>query len=329
MILIQISEITINPGRRAALPEDVRVLADSIAEQGLLCPITVDKNYTLIAGLHRLEAAKLLSWTEIECTISELEGLQAEMAEIDENYIRINLTPLQSSKTLHRRKEIYEALHPETKAGAAQGFGMKCSAGKGEDDLADKMSARSKSFAKDTADTLGIDERTVRRQVEIAEDLTKEAQDIIEEFEESGAKVTQQNLLKLAHLESGQQAEAAEQLVSGRIKSVDDYVPAQGNNKSALPFQMTRRTFASVEEGVADLKNMDKDCSSTPGDFLAEVTAFVQKFQQEIEWFNNPYYEEVFPDLNDEQREYLRQQMDTVSSAAKKLYKSVERKSKK
>ena len=34
----------------------------------------------LIAGLHRLEAAKLLGWEEIECNISSLEGLQAELA---------------------------------------------------------------------------------------------------------------------------------------------------------------------------------------------------------------------------------------------------------
>lgn len=125
------------------------------------------------------------------------------------------------------------------------------------------------------------------------------------------------------------QEEAAEQLVSGKIKSVDEYEPAQGNNKSALPFQMTQRTFSSFEEGVADLKNTEKDCSCTPGDFLAEVTGFVLKFHKEIEWFNNPYYEAVFPDLNAEQLNYLRQQMEDVSTTAKKLNKSVERKAKK
>lgn len=88
MILIQISEITIGPGRRAALPEDIQKMADSIAEVGLLSPITVDARHTLIAGLHRLEAAKLLGWVEIECNVADLDGLQAELAEIDENFIR-------------------------------------------------------------------------------------------------------------------------------------------------------------------------------------------------------------------------------------------------
>ena len=78
---IPICEIKINPGRREAAPSSVRELADSIAEIGLLNPITVDQKHSLIAGLHQLEAVKLLGWTEIECVVSGLEGLQSELAE--------------------------------------------------------------------------------------------------------------------------------------------------------------------------------------------------------------------------------------------------------
>ena len=67
-MLIPISEITVNAGRREVLPENVHKLADSILEVGLLNPIIVDHTQVLIAGLHRLEAVKLLGWTEIECT---------------------------------------------------------------------------------------------------------------------------------------------------------------------------------------------------------------------------------------------------------------------
>ena len=35
-----------------------------ITAVGLMNPITVTKDNTLIAGLHRLEAVKLLGWTE-------------------------------------------------------------------------------------------------------------------------------------------------------------------------------------------------------------------------------------------------------------------------
>lgn len=90
---------------------------DCISKVGLLNPITVDQEYMLIAGLHRLEAAKLLGWTEIECTVSSLEGLLAELAEVDENVVRKGLSAVEYSDLLLRRKEIYKMLHPEIKHG--------------------------------------------------------------------------------------------------------------------------------------------------------------------------------------------------------------------
>jgi ParB family chromosome partitioning protein len=50
----------------------------------------------------------------------DLDGLHAELAEIDENLIRSDLTPAQEASAIFRRKAIYEELHPETKHGANQ-----------------------------------------------------------------------------------------------------------------------------------------------------------------------------------------------------------------
>ena len=86
---IKISDIKINPGRREAEPRAVEELAKSISAVGLMNPVTLDQNNTLIAGLHRLEAAKLLGWTEIECTAMGMDDVQAELAEIDENIVQI------------------------------------------------------------------------------------------------------------------------------------------------------------------------------------------------------------------------------------------------
>ena len=112
-----ICEIKINPGRRKVEAKDVQDLAKSISQVGLLNPITVTPDHTLIAGNHRLEAAKLLEWTEIECTVCDVSGLLVELAEIDENFVRVNLSPIEFGDLLLRRKEIYEALHPEAKHG--------------------------------------------------------------------------------------------------------------------------------------------------------------------------------------------------------------------
>ena len=72
---IKISDVKINPGRREATPKAIEEMVKSIAAVGLLNPITIDQDNTLIAGLHRLEAAKRLGWTEIECTVSGVNGL--------------------------------------------------------------------------------------------------------------------------------------------------------------------------------------------------------------------------------------------------------------
>ena len=64
---MKISDVKINPGRRDTQQRNVEELARSISAVGLMNPITVTQDNTLIAGLHRLEAVKLLGWTEIEC----------------------------------------------------------------------------------------------------------------------------------------------------------------------------------------------------------------------------------------------------------------------
>lgn len=127
---IAINEIKVTAGRRKASLTGIDELVRSISEVGLLNPITIDADHILIAGLHRLEAAKRLGWTEIECTVCGLDGLQAELAEIDENVVRTALSTIEYGELLERRKEIYESLHPETKAGTAQAAGMNRATGK-------------------------------------------------------------------------------------------------------------------------------------------------------------------------------------------------------
>ena len=95
-------------------PDLVERLANSIAEIGLINPITVTKDehhdiYHLIAGRHRLEAVKKLKWDNIQATILEgIDALEAEQIELCENLIRNELTAAQQSIHYARLKEIAE-----------------------------------------------------------------------------------------------------------------------------------------------------------------------------------------------------------------------------
>lgn len=213
-MLININNIKINPGRREAMPEDIQRLSESVAEVGMMNPITVDADYTLVAGLHRLEAARLLGWEEMECTVCELDSLHAELAEIDENVIRTGLSDLELSELLVRRKKIYEALHPATIARNLPGHVSNY------ESSSDKLTGEEKPFSQDTAEKMGVSPRTVERHVQIAENLTPKVKEILRGTDR---KVTKQNLTKLSRLEPGQQAEAAKRLSEGTIKSVDEY----------------------------------------------------------------------------------------------------------
>ena len=186
----------INSGRRDTQQRNVEELARSIAAVGLMNPITVTQDNTLIAGLHRLEAVKLLGWTEIECTVSDADGLQAELAEIDENFVRAGLSHRELGDLLLRRKELYEAIHPETRQGQRNGQTAKNT---------NSSLLETKSFSQDTADKLGVSKRTVEQLVQTARDLTPEAKKIIQEAD---TKITKGDALKVSRLPPDQQAEA-------------------------------------------------------------------------------------------------------------------------
>ena len=350
---VPIGKIQIKEGRRSLDAGHVKELADSIRELGLLNPLTIDRDYVLIAGLHRLEAVKALGWEDVECTVSSLEGLAAELAEIDENIVRSYISTLEYGEILLRRKEIYETLHPETKEGIAQAISMNRTLG---NNVSDKMSVTSKSFVQDTAEKLGVVPRTIERQIQTAKNLTPETKEIIKK---SDQKISKEAALKLSRLGPEQQKEAAALLAAKEIRTVDEYtakvkgaqeaeIPAQSNLPDRLPepqyiepvadkpveaeppapagdCPLQTGHAASLKDVVAELKDPDKDCSGTPDSFLAEYEAFTRKFHKEIGWYNDPYYDTVFPSVSPEQLASLRELTDSICLAAEELFHKVER----
>ena len=302
---LSIKEIQVKEGRRSLDTCHVGELADSIREIGLLNPLTIDRDNFLIAGLHRLEAVKRLGWTEVDCTVSSLEGLAAELAEIDENIVRSDMSTLEYGEILLRRKEIYETLHPETKRGMRNGQTSK----------SDKMSfLETKSFAQDTAEKLGVVPRTVERQIQTAKNLTQEAKEIIKNADK---KISKKEALKLSRLEPEDQTEAARLLTTQQIRNMGEYA----EKKKEEP----EKAGGSLKDMIAELKDPDKDCSGTPDSFLEEYEAFVRKFHKEIGWYSDPYYDTVFPFVSPEQLSILRELTDSICAAAGQLLHKVER----
>lgn len=83
-MLVPIKDIKIKKRVRQDLG-NLEDLKDSLRTYGLLNPITINRNYELIAGERRLQAATQLGWTSIQANVidnlSELEQLEMEIEE--------------------------------------------------------------------------------------------------------------------------------------------------------------------------------------------------------------------------------------------------------
>jgi hypothetical protein len=156
---------------RKTTPKRVFELAQSIRLIGLQVPITVRADnrggagtkFEILAGRHRYEACRSLNMKCVPCIVQAVDDLEAELIAIDENLFRENLTPAQEAKAIVRRKEIYEALHPETKHGSIGG-GHDQSRQIGD-------SGKAPRFTKTTADLTGKAERHIQRAVRRSEKI--------------------------------------------------------------------------------------------------------------------------------------------------------------
>ena len=115
--MIAIDKVRIGDRKRKLDQTRVAQLAESIGEVGLLNPITVRKDGYLVAGRHRLEACRKLGYIHIQATLLDGSALHAELAEIDENLIRNDLTAMEQGEHLVRRDEILTALGVRAEVG--------------------------------------------------------------------------------------------------------------------------------------------------------------------------------------------------------------------
>jgi ParB family transcriptional regulator, chromosome partitioning protein len=268
---IPIDAIVVN-GRRETTPARVASLAKSIEELGLMHPLTVlrdGETYPLVAGRHRLEACRSLGWAVVAVTVMRLDALRAELAEIDENLERSELTQAAMVKALARRKAIYESLYPEAKQG--QHTGQKQS---GHSDHFNRKSANGNSkkpasFASDTAAKTGRSARSVRRDAALGAKLDDKAlatlagHDILDNKAE---------LKKLADYPAAEQRKVAAQVKFGAIHTVPDRKAADALKSLCAPLQKAIECSA-VECTAAEAVALAKLSSAEQQAALNEVRA--------------------------------------------------------
>ncbi|PIT68237.1 ParB/RepB/Spo0J family partition protein [Bartonella tribocorum] len=242
--------------------EHAKALAQSMAREGLMNPITVrhtpnarEGNYTLIAGAHRLRAAELLGYSKIDAVVVQADKDNAALLEVAENLFRNELSVIDRALFVQTYRELWEKKYGEIKVGGDHGNQYtKDKVAKGQvvplpNDSSsehhetgcegDKVAkgkvyplpnegdlngkVQSLHFAKHVADRIGLSKESVKLLNRISQHLQPELRSVLRG---TALADNQAQLLKLARMEpvSQRRVAIALQQVEGDLRRAVDLV---------------------------------------------------------------------------------------------------------
>lgn len=116
---LKISQIEPNPNqpRKAFDAEKLQLLADSIAEHGIVQPIAVRKNengfYTIVAGERRWRAARIAGISDVPVVIKDYDDETVAEVSLIENLQREDLNPIEEAMGYARLMEEFKLTQDE------------------------------------------------------------------------------------------------------------------------------------------------------------------------------------------------------------------------
>lgn len=160
---IPLTSILVADRARPVDLEHAAAIAGSMVDRGLINPITVRATpaaqggktpYTLVAGGHRLEAARMNGWEEIEAIVVSADAAEAQLIEISENLFRNDLSALDRAIFVMKFREIFEDKHGKIARGGDR---------KSKDHDGPLMFAPGKELSERVQERLGIASTTYKR----------------------------------------------------------------------------------------------------------------------------------------------------------------------
>lgn len=268
--LVPVDDIIVPDTPKRPLNMDkVQMLAGSMDTIGLKHAITVSANMILVAGNHRLAAARALGWKEIKAEIVPIDTILNELTTIDENLMRHDLTVLEQGLYLRRRNELLLALGKRAERGApGEERVITETETKGDRTRTSRkkkipVPKTSKTTTKDIAHDMGMSERGVQERVQIANGIDDEVSKLISGLDIADNKA---ELLRLAKLPAKEQRAIIDLIITGKIKTVKEGISAATREKQRAEFDtlaedtkklpdtvvLANADFFEYEENVAD-----------------------------------------------------------------------------
>jgi len=117
---VPVAAVSVEERMRQVDEGKVLELMQSYEEVGVINPISVDEELVLIAGAHRLEAAKNLGWETIEAKVFNEDDLTKKLIEISENLFRNELCYVGAAEHIQERERILQSLGKRRERGSNQ-----------------------------------------------------------------------------------------------------------------------------------------------------------------------------------------------------------------
>jgi hypothetical protein len=229
----KIRDIKINGRKRPLDRNKASAIAESIKLVGLLNPITVAEDYTLISGYHRLEAHKILGLDQIEARVVNLTDLTQELAEIDENIIRNELNDIDMGEHLIERDTLLESM------------GIRTRRGDNRFTLANRPEMVS---GLKIGKKIGMSERVIRMKKQIARGITLNNKDRLRNTRFSNNTT---GLLEISRLGPTTQDMVVDRLLKGRYRNVMRLImKVQREEKRKKVIEKLRNTENGFDEGI-------------------------------------------------------------------------------
>ncbi len=260
VVLVPIAQIVVGERRRGLQIARIPAIATSIRQIGLQTPITVTPGLALVYGLHRVEACKSLGWPTIPAFIRDLNPLDAELAEIDENLQRADLSALEYGEHFVRRQEIYLEKYPETASPAVKG-----GPGRGHKTTADSALVSTPAFTETASALTGKSRRTVEDTMHMVRDIVPEARDLIRETEAADNK-TELRALGKFKADPEVQVKAARLVSTGEVPTVRQAILALKQDP-ALASRIPARA-ADEDAPLSHQEDYDSDEWYTPEEYI-------------------------------------------------------------
>lgn len=269
---IVITDIDAGDRMRPVSEAGVASLKASITELGVMKdPVQIRRTgrgdtakLILMAGGHRLEAARQLGWETIPAMVwADVKNDWAALMEIDDNLSGSDLSTLELAVFMAKRDEVYKRLHPETNAGLA-GAAARWNA----TDIV--------SFASTVSEKRDISARHVRRLVAAGQRLTPRD---VRELAQAKNQPSLKDLIALAKIEQDHiRVDIIDRLKHGTSKNVADAVRAM-DTKTPLPVDPVDEAFQKL---LTDWKRAPKAAKRRFVDAaFAEVFAIASDVQNQ------------------------------------------------